>query len=161
MRASLLLLGLLLAAPALAENYIALTLSPGAGGVAITYTYRIEVSAGPLSLSNSDVITAANVPYSTTISITQTPTLIWPIELEGEIYVTAQDSNGNVATGRQSFTMMLEPDKTNTLNIDISLTNGGSITGEVVLYVAKLSIPFAGLLAVGLAALLGRRMKRN
>jgi hypothetical protein len=160
-RAKLLLLAALLAAPALAGNYIALTLQPGSGGLVMTYTYNVALTAGPVSVTKADVVTVANVPLTTSIDISQTPTLIWPVELEGTIEVTAVDSSGNTATGAQSFTMTLQPGQTNTLDINVTLSNGGSVSGQVVLYVAKLSIPFAGLAAVGLAGLLGRRLRRK
>jgi len=160
---ALLLAALLVALPALADNYLAITLLPGAGGAVMTYTYTVELTAGPISLTTANVATVANVPLSTSIHIDETPTLIQglALTLNGNIQVTAKDSAGNVATGTQTFTLALEPGKTNTLDISVSLSNGGSLEGELVLYVAKISIPFAGLAAVGLAGLLGRKIKKN
>ena len=48
-----------------------------------------------------------------------------------------------------------------TFSIDLNLNNGASITGEIVIYVVKPFIPFAGLAAVGLAGLLGRKLRRK
>jgi len=152
---------ILVALPVLANNYIALTLKPGTGGVVITYTYTVALTVGPFSFTTQGVKEAPNVPFTTTIDIDHTPTLIGNLEVVGSINVTASDDLGNVATGSQNFTLLLEPNKTASAVINITLSNGGELDAEIVMYAAKLSIPFAGIAALGAAALLGARKRRQ
>ncbi len=156
-----LLSGLLLAS----QNYIALTFNPGANGVVMTYTYTLNMTLiGPLGFtfvtSTQSVVTVPNVPLSTTIEITETPTAIgtWTVNLGLE--VTA-DNGVSVASTSTSTLMTFKAGAENTQTFTVSLPNGGSINGEVVLYIA--GIPSPALLAAAAAALIGlrRKAKRN
>lgn len=159
---------LLLITPALlfaSQNYLALTFNPGSAGLVMTYTYTINMTIiGPLGFSYStstySTVTVPNLPISTTINITQTPTAIgtWSVNLG--IEVTA--NNGvEVASTSTSTLMTFKAGSSNTQTFSISLPNGGSINGELVLYIA--GIPTPALLATLAGALVGirRKFKKN
>ncbi len=156
---------LLLALPALADNYIEITVNPGTAGVTVTYYYTIALTI-PVFDGRSITVTvpgdvvAPGIPVSTTKEITQTPVLLYPVTVTGELYVTAEGNFGT-ATGNQTFTMTLSPGQSNTVSIHVDLSNGGYIDAYVNLFVSKLSISGVALAAAALAGLLGRRAKRS
>ncbi len=153
-------MALALVTPLLAGNYVAITVFPGPNGGIVTYTYTIALTAGPLSYTTSGVVSAPGVPFSTEIPIEQTPTIPFPADVIGAVTVTA-NSNGVLASGSDTFTLHLVPDETATATVNITLSNGGQLSATVVVYAAKLSIPFAGIAALGFAAILGKRMRRS
>ncbi|UXD22757.1 hypothetical protein IPA_07990 [Ignicoccus pacificus DSM 13166] len=158
-------LALIALVPALlfANNYIALTFNPGASGVVMTYTYTIYLTLqGPFGLSyttsTASEVTVPNVPLSTTIDITYTPTLVGEFTIDGNIAVTA--NNGlTVANTTVPFTMTLRAGETNMQNITVSLPNGGEVDAYIQFYIA--GIPAPALLAAAAGALIGFRKRRS
>ncbi len=164
MKKSILALALaIFALPTLASNYIEITVNPGTAGLTVTYYYTVALTI-PVIDGHSITITvpgdvvAPGVPVSTTKEITQTPLLLYPITVTGEINVTAEGNFGS-AVGNQTFTMALTPGQSNTVSIHVDLSNGGYVDAYVNLFVNKLSISGVALAAAALAGLLGKRAK--
>lgn len=154
MKRAFVLMSLLPALLLASQNYIALTFSPGAQGIIMTYTYTLNMTLlGPLGFqyvtSTSSVVSVPNVPISTTIDITQTPTAFGTWSLDLGIAVTA-DNGISVASTSTSTLMTFKAGGENTQTFSISLPNGGSISGEIVLYIA--GIPAPALMAAAAAA---------
>ncbi len=158
-------LALLMVLPvlALADNYIALTFSPGSAGVVMTYTYTLYLTIqGPFGFSfttsTGSVVSVPNVPLSTTISINETPTLVGEFTIEGSLAITA-NNGASVASTTQPFTMTLKAGETNTQSISVSLPNGGSVEAFIQFYIG--GIPAPALLALAAGGLLGLRRRKS
>ena len=153
----------LLPALVLADNYIALTFHPGSNGIVMTYTYTLYLTIeGPFGFSyntsTASVVTVPNLPLSTKIDISATPTLFGEFTVNGTIVVTA-DNGVSVASTTQPFVMTLKAGQTNTKTISVSLPNGGSIEAFIQFYIA--GIPAPALLAAFAGGLLGLRRRRS
>lgn len=164
MKKSALLLAALAITPLFATNYVALTISPKTPGMVVTLNYTMYLTIYnvlTLSHTGSRVVTLPPTPITITKTITVTPTLPIAVTAEGALYMTAVGKDNSTVSTSTTYTLALEPGKTNSVVVSMELGDYASVEAEVSMFVASPHIAGVALaaVAVGLAKKLHKRSK--